>query len=139
MIMRPLALTLSLALVGCFAPAREDAGTLDEFDDDDLPSGSCRDTGTDTDPCDTEGTTMDPTAGDLSTTTGGAGEDQCQASTDCSGGFCAAAFDPVTLQRAPLACQFMCIPNLADDFWCGDDSACCDAQARCTQRGYCVR
>jgi hypothetical protein len=138
--MRPFALALCLALAGCFAPSNEDAETIDDYDDDDLPSGSCRDTGTDTDPCDTGGTALGDTTGQPSATTSTTGQqDECQASSECNGGVCVAVFDPETLQRSPLGCQFMCVPNFDDDAWCSDDTACCDAQARCTQRGYCVR
>ncbi len=134
-------LVLPLLLVGCFAPDSENGTTVNDYEDDDLPSGVCRDTATDTDPCDTEGTTIGDTDGDLATTsgTGEAAADRCQASSDCMGGFCAAGFDPDTLQRSPKTCQFMCVPLLDDTLWCSDDASCCDANATCTERGYCVR
>jgi hypothetical protein len=129
-------LDFSLVLASCFEPTN-DGSTLDEYDDDDLPSGVCRDTGTDTEPCDTDGTTIGDTD-TPSSTTGDVIEDECQASADCMGGFCAAPFDPDTLQRSPKACQFMCVPLLDDTLWCSDDAACCDEDATCTERGYCV-
>lgn len=127
-------------VVACFDPPQNDGDSLNQYDDDDLPSGSCRDTGTDTEPCDTEGTSVGDTDTDTSTpsTTGDAVEDACQASTECSGGVCVASFDPATLQRGPLDCRFMCVPDYDDASWCADASACCTAGATCTQRGYCV-
>lgn len=130
-------LVFTLLLTGCFDPT-QDGGTLDDYDDDDLPSGVCRDTGTDTDPCDTDGTTVGDTDDTVSGTTADAIEDECEVSTECTGGFCAAPFDPDTLQRAPKECQFMCVPLLDDTLWCSDDAACCDEDATCTERGYCV-
>jgi hypothetical protein len=129
---------LLCAMVGCGDDGSAlGADGIDEYDDDDLPAGSCRgtDSGTDTDPCDTEGTTVGaaPGAGDAVPDT-----DACIASADCSGGVCAAAFDPATIQRGPLACQFACIPLLDDAMWCSDDASCCDRGAVCAARGYCV-
>jgi hypothetical protein len=107
----------------------------DLYEDDDLPAGACRDTGTDTDPCDTEGTTAAAAPGAADP---GAELDACQASADCMGGICAASFDPATLQRSAFACEFACIPLLDDRMWCSDDSSCCTSGAVCTRRGYCV-
>jgi hypothetical protein len=126
-----------LGLAGCNAhdEALAGGGGEDLYDDDDLPAGTCRDTGTDTDPCDTEGTTgaASPGAGDP-----GTGADACQSSAECPGGVCAAEFDPVTIQHGALACQFACIPLLDDAMWCSDDAACCVQGSVCTARGYCV-
>src|SRR4030095_3493172 len=97
---------LVLVMVGCAASedlAAGPGGEFDSFDDDDLPAGVCRDTGTDTDPCETDGTSSgaaSPGAGDNS------GADACQASADCMGGMCAATFDPDTLTRGAKQCQF---------------------------------
>jgi hypothetical protein len=127
-------LGLALVLVGCAGDDSQDAGGPDDealYDDDDLPAGTCRDTGTDTDPCETGGTTV--VTGD-----GAAPDDGCQGSADCMGGFCAAAFDPVAVQRGELTCQFACVPLLDDDQWCADDASCCDQGAVCAARGYCV-
>ena len=128
-------LGMVLLLLGCPADDSEGlAGGPDDealYDDDDLPAGTCRDTGTDTDPCDTEGTTA-------VTGAGAPQDDGCQGSSDCMGGFCAASYDPVELRRGELTCQFACVPLLDDDQWCSDDAACCDEGAVCTARGYCV-
>ncbi len=136
-------LACALLLAGCRdaeRPLAAGAGPDDEmaYEDDDLPAGHCRgadtDTDTDTDGCDTEGTTLGSAAG------GSPGEESeaCRVSADCVGAICAARFDPVTLQRGTLACQFACVPLLDDTQWCSDDASCCDAGAVCTQRGYCV-
>ena len=127
-------LAFSLALVGCFDPNSE-GGTLDQYDDDDLPSGVCRDTGTDTDPCDTEGTTIGPGAGAAEPPDRA---DACEASADCMSGVCVAPFDAATLERGDLICRFACVPLLDDTAWCSDDASCCVEGARCTDRGYCV-
>lgn len=123
-----------LLVVGCAADDSQGAAGPDDealYDDDDLPAGTCRDTGTDTDPCDTEGTTIVSGAGAPQ-------DDGCQGSADCMGGFCAAAFDPVAVQRGELTCQFACVPLLDDDQWCADSASCCDQGAVCVARGYCV-
>ena len=140
-------LALALLLVGCGDDSIQDADTLGvpdddmALEDDDLPAGVCRgpdtdtDTGTDTDPCESGSTAFgeDPGAPGPSD-----GSDACHGSVDCMGGVCAASFDPATLQRSPLACQFACVPLIDDTLWCSDDASCCDAGALCTERGYCV-
>ena len=132
---------ISLLLFGCFDPSSDSGDDFGEYDDDDLPAGSCRGTGgqmgtgTDTDPCDTEGTTGAPF---VPMTTDGPPGDQCMASSECNGGYCSASWDDQALSRGPLACNFACVPTQDDTAWCGDDSACCDRNATCTGRGYCV-
>jgi hypothetical protein len=122
---RTLSLLLPLVLTGCFAP---DPAISDEMPDD-FPAGACRDT--DTDACET-GSSSSGTQGQVPA-------DTCNSSEDCFGsGACVAAWDPEDGTRGPYTCQFMCVPLVDETTWCTDDAACCDAQARCTARGYCV-
>lgn len=140
-------LAIACGMLGCFAGEDDSGGSAFQtsgekyMDADDFP-GSCRDTGTDTDPCDTDGTGEPPS---MSTGSGQVDPDadQCRTSDECNGGFCAAPFEPAAEAnlpgtRGPLACTFTCVPTRDDSLWCGDDAACCDPVATCTPRGYCV-
>lgn len=131
----------AMAIAACSDPGRTEAqSSVGWMDDDDFP-GSCRGTGTDggtdTDPCDTDGTGDAPVG---AATDGAATEPQagCRASTECMGGSCAAPYDPDNQQRGSFECRFVCVPNLDEQSWCADDSSCCDPQATCTARGYCL-
>ena len=126
-----LALASSLACGGF----SEDADLGDEMPED-LPAGSCRDTDAATtgglEDCD-----LSTSSGDAAPGTTTAAESQCAASEECEGaGACVATWSEGV--RGPFACQFACVPTLDESSWCSDDSACCDATARCTERGYCV-
>ncbi len=126
-----------VALMACDADGPE---FTDEMPDD-LPAGTCRDT--DAEDCETS-TGSAPvgagtSSGDTGTTTSGGPSDACSDSEGCLGGdTCAALWNPQTESRGPFACQFACVPLLDETAWCSDDAACCDAQAVCTPRGYCV-
>ena len=66
-------------------------------------------------------------------------EDECQGGNDCaSGQVCAAAFDPDRGGITVTQCRTACIPLDDEASWCVDDGSCCDPEARCTSRGYCV-
>ncbi len=128
---------LVVLLVGCGASressAQDGVETLQDMMPDDLPAGTCRGTGSGsgTDGCDDETTT---------TTTGPEADGSnagCAASEECQGtGACVATWDDGV--RGAFACRFACVPLLDDGAWCIDDASCCDAQATCTPRGYCV-
>ena len=61
----------------------------------------------------------------------------CQGSDDCTGvGACVAGFHDGL--RGGFECHFACVPSLDESSWCGDDASCCDPDAVCTARGYCV-
>ncbi len=137
---------LALGLLGgCADSTAAEGDSFSDYMPEDLPAGGCRDTERpDGEPtgglesCDTDATTT--TTGDAAASSSGtASDDACQASEDCNGTeSCAATWDAQTQTRGPLACQFACIPALDDASWCSDDEACCDVDARCTERGYCV-
>jgi hypothetical protein len=129
-------IALALLLPGC-----DDSSTESEFDTagglsdempEDLPAGGCEDEPGD---CETDG------AGESSS--GGvdaAPQDEaapCELSGDCDGaGACVAAYEDG--ERGAFECRFACVPTLDEAAWCGDDASCCDPQATCTARGYCV-
>lgn len=130
-----LTLVLVALLSGCFSP---NASLSDEMPED-LPVGGCRDTGGDTDPCETS--SYASSSGSTSGSSSGTGDpvDACSASRDCLGtSVCAAVWDPAMGGRGAFACEFACIPLLDETVWCSDDSSCCDPGATCTPRGYCV-
>ena len=131
---------LLLVLAGCSVQSA-DSDLGDEMPED-FPEGACRDTdvgatsGGVTDgleDCDAATTTGLPTT---SGTTGQV-DSQCAGEDDCDGaGACVAQWDQG--ERGPFQCQFACIPSVDETTWCSDDASCCDAEATCTQRGYCV-
>ena len=126
----PTLLGATLALVlGCGADeSLSDVGYMDE---DTFP-GNCAGSGTDG--CDTDGTGVATTT--ASDTTGA--ESGCRGSEDCMGGYCAADFDPDRAQADEPQCRFTCLPLLDEASWCVDDTSCCDPDAICTVRGYCL-
>lgn len=131
------ALAVLLAL-GCDADdgrSTQDAETVyGEEMPEDLPAGGCRE---DVDPedCDVERSSSGPSDGESSQRDGDASE--CEVSDDCGGaGSCVAVWDGD--ERSAFACRLSCIETLDEAAWCRDDDACCDADATCTQRGYCV-
>jgi len=131
---RLLALVLLGLAVGCDAGSDSYAGDTDVFGDDmpdDLPAGNCGE-GNDNEECDTEG----DSAGVVSTS-GDAAAD-CLSDGCVGEGVCAADWDPESETRGEFACRFACVPLLDDTAWCSNDASCCDAMARCTERGYCV-
>ena len=114
--------TLSLLAGGCYAAA--DGATGDSFQDEDIPMGMCP--GTDCPETDEEG----------GPDSGAAAGDPCDDTGQCAAGFCAAPFDGN--EPGELVCQTVCIELEDDSMWCSDDAACCDSNAVCTPRGYCV-
>ena len=127
------AVIAGLLVVGC---AADDTFT-DEMPDD-LPAGQ-----SDTEADSSDATTVTPTsssssgAGEESTTTGDLSG--CQSSDDCLGNdVCVAPWDADTQTHGDAECSFACIPSLDDTQWCADAAACCDPDAICTARGYCV-
>lgn len=141
---------LAALLVGCFAPDDDTAGGGATGDigymEDDLPAGKCRadtdelgDTDTDCPGGGTEGDLISTGQIDGSSSgSSGGSADQCSVSDDCQGAVCAGAFDPEAEARTPFECVFSCLENLDEEQWCSDDAACCDSEATCTRRGYCV-
>jgi hypothetical protein len=77
------------------------------------------------------------------TTSTGCGEssesgevDACEASTQCPADqVCLGAFDG---DRSPFICTASCVPTESESEWCTDDASCCDANAHCSPRGYCL-
>lgn len=126
-------LVLLLAAAGCFSP-----GNLTDEMPDDLPAGACRDT--DPEACETStGDASSGTTGPGGTETTQAVIDGCDGSQACLGNdACVAAWDEQTNSRGPFQCQFACVPLLDEATWCRDDASCCDPEAVCTARGYCV-
>lgn len=67
--------------------------------------------------------------------------DECTVSADCPRGeLCVAPFDQAAGPegKGPLACVVECVVIMDEDRWCADAAACCDPEAECTDRGYCV-
>lgn len=122
----------ALLVVGCAA----DNTFTDEMPDD-LPAGQ-----SDTGEAD-DGSAPTPTSsssgaeGESSSVTGDLSD--CQSSDDCLGNdVCVAPWDADTQTHGAAECSFACIPSLDDTQWCADAAACCDPDASCTARGYCV-
>lgn len=110
-------------------------GLSDEMPED-LPAGECREGGTDAEDCES-GSTSTGGSGSTSGQAGDAEMPECTVSDDCQGaGACAADWEDGV--RTPFSCRFTCIPTLNETAWCGDDASCCDADAVCTPRGYCI-
>lgn len=131
-----LAVIAGLLVGGC---SSDDGDFSDEMPED-LPQGQ---SGTDgeTDPSTSSGvaetgTTEETTSG--GETTGEPGP-ACLSSDDCLGdGVCVAPWDPETQTAGEPDCAFACIPSYDETQWCADAAACCDPEAICTARGYCV-
>ena len=67
--------------------------------------------------------------------------DECQVSSDCGRGeYCVAPFVPEwgPEGKGPNECVTECVVIMDELRWCLDASACCDPDAVCTDRGYCV-
>ncbi|HWB76243.1 MAG TPA: hypothetical protein VG755_14835 [Nannocystaceae bacterium] len=63
-------------------------------------------------------------------------EDACELSEQCPDGqACIGEFDG---DRSPFRCVSTCIATKDEAHWCTDDAACCDANAYCSPRGYCL-
>lgn len=136
-----LVLTASLAACGDDLPDPPPAGV-----DSTSSTGTLDTTTTGDDPTTTSTTTtgVDDTAGDSTTTHGGGtlGElDDCQTTSDCDPGLlCVAPFDESLGPEGKglNECVAECVGIMDETRWCADAQACCDPEAECTDRGYCV-
>lgn len=82
------------------------------------------------------GTETSSTGAPDPTTTGDGDDEGCSLSRPCEAGYCVAPY--ADNERGAFACVEACVgPNEAAS-WCFDASACCDPEAVCTSRGYCV-
>ena len=132
-----IALALASALLGCDAgdASADGAGDTDVFGDnmpEDLPAGSCGGM-VGAQNCDTDGESSGVADGST-----GVGEADCLVDGCMGQGVCAASWDADAQTRGDFECRFACIPLLDEGSWCSDDASCCDANAQCTSRGYCV-
>lgn len=132
-----LAVIAGLLVGGC---SSDDDVFADEMPED-LPQGQ---SGTDgeTETSTSGGTAVTATTSGSTTsgeeTTGGPAP-ACQSSDDCLGNdVCVASWDPETQTAGEPDCAFACIPSYDETQWCADAEACCDPDAICTARGYCV-
>ena len=83
-----------------------------------------------------------------STTTTGSGTTTydaptpCEGSESCAPGFCVAPYDaggpPGAQGRGDAVCVDTCVPELALDRWCIDDTACCSGLLCMASDGLCV-
>jgi hypothetical protein len=67
--------------------------------------------------------------------------DECTVTADClDGELCVAPFDQTAGAEGKGAyeCVPECVVIMDEDRWCADADACCDPEAECTDRGYCV-
>ena len=113
-------LAIAIALVAACGASKEDAGDdfVDPYMDEPQPP-ECRDTSS-------------TGCGD----TGAPEVDACELSEECPAGLvCLGEFDG---DRTPFRCLDMCIATKDESHWCTDDAACCDADAHCSPRGYCL-
>lgn len=116
---------------GCFAKSDAAGGADIGYMPDEVPSGERCDTGdgsgTSAEACETTGGTVPE----------GAVGSPCDGSVECNAGLvCAAPFDRG--ERGVYACVGACIGLMDEARWCADASACCDPDALCTTRGYCI-
>lgn len=126
-----MAVACALAVFGtaCDDASAEGESYADEMPDD-FPADNCRATGGDTDGCDTDGTS--------STTAEGGVDGECLVEGCIGQSVCVAPWDAESQTRGEFECRFACIPLVDETSWCSDGASCCDAAARCTDRGYCV-
>ena len=130
-----LAVFAGLLLGGC----SDAGGDLTDEMPEDLPAGQSETDG-ETDASTSAGTSTTgvDSEGTGGETTGGA-VGACQSSNDCLGNdVCVAPWDPQTQTAGEPDCAFACIPSYDETQWCADAAACCDPNAICTARGYCV-
>jgi hypothetical protein len=130
------------------------AGCGDDLPDPPGAGGSSSSTTGTIDTSTTDGSTSTSTSAapassdEAGTTTGTTGPssvgipDECTVSADCVDGepFCVAPFDQSAGPEGKGAyeCVSECVVLMDEDRWCADAAACCDPQAECTDRGYCV-
>jgi hypothetical protein len=82
------------------------------------------------------GTESTATSGVSDPSTTGEPDDGCSLSRPCEAGFCVAPY--ADNERGAFACVEACVGPDEAASWCFDASACCDPDAVCTSRGYCV-
>jgi hypothetical protein len=116
----------ALAVAACGDDSAGDYTYMEE----DLPSGG---------ECETDGMPGADT-GCVENSTGpppdGSVGSPCGRSAECNAGLvCSAPFDG---ERGEFACVDLCIEQMDEAKWCADASSCCDPDATCTSRGYCV-
>jgi hypothetical protein len=130
-----------LSFVGAFVLGLGACGDKDDshgdgyvYMDDDIPSGRCGEVETGGEPEDCpessgSGSTTSPVEGSVGSA--------CGRSTECDGELvCSAPFSQG--DRGAFACVESCIEFMDEYRWCADASACCDPEAVCTARGYCL-
>lgn len=127
---------VAVSFAGCDADsAAGDSNETDVFGDampGDFPAGNCAETAGED--CETGGQ-----SGGSRETAATAGDPVDCVVDGCIGqGVCAAPWDAEAEMLGEFECRFSCVPLLADVSWCANDEACCDSDARCTDRGYCV-
>lgn len=91
-------------------------------------------------PADTTSSPSDSSSSDDGPSTVGI-PDECQVSADCDRGeLCVAPFMPEwgPEGKGPHECVTECVVLMDELRWCLDATACCDPEAECTDRGYCV-
>lgn len=97
---------------------------------EDLPAGGCRAGSSTGGDCE-EGSSSSGSGGD------GTAVPECVTSEACDGaGVCVATWEDGV--RGAFGCRFACIPTLDEVSWCSDDASCCDPDAVCSPRGYCL-
>ena len=60
----------------------------------------------------------------------------CNGANPCEAGFCVAPY--ADNNRGEFTCVADCVAPGDEASWCFDAAACCDPEATCTERGYCV-
>jgi hypothetical protein len=89
-----------------------------------------------TDPSTDPTTTSSTTAPSEDSSSSGGGADGCNAANQCEAGYCVAPY--ADNDRGDFVCVPDCVVPGDESSWCFDAAACCDADATCTERGYCV-
>jgi len=104
--------------------------------DSTLTTAPSEDSSSTTDAVD-ESTTMSPstTVSDESSSSGGGGLG-CGNANPCAGGYCVAPY--ADNDHGEFVCIADCVLPGDEASWCFDASSCCDPEATCTERGYCV-
>lgn len=111
----PALLVLALGMSGCFATNAEDGVGSDDIGNPPPP--------------------VPPTCPEDETSC----EDECQSATDCRAGqVCSAGFDPDRGGITVTRCRDTCVPLEDTTSWCVGNESCCDPEAICSPRGYCV-
>jgi hypothetical protein len=116
-----------LSCAACMAGRADSAGADIDYMPEEVPSGE---------ECDTDATPSEACRPETDAPPGAAGS-PCDGSMECNDGLiCAAPFDRG--ERGTYACVAACIGAMDEARWCADAGACCDPEAICTARGYCI-